>query len=157
MRRKDREVTDIRDIHAIIDASDCCRVAFSEADGPYIVPLNFGFVPGGEQGGVFYFHGAKEGKKAELMAGGARVGFELDTRHELIQGNTACDYAYRFQSVVGKGLASAVDDPAEKRNALICIMRHYSSRNDFAFTDAQVAAVGVFKLIVTEMTGKEHP
>ena len=155
MRRKDREVTDIRDIHAIIEASDCCRVAFSEADGPYIVPLNFGFLP--RQGGVFYFHGAKEGKKAELMAGGARVGFELDTRHALIEGRAACDYAYRFQSVVGKGLASAVDDPAEKQEALLCIMRHYSPRDDFAFTDAQIAAVGVFKLLVTEMTGKEHP
>ena len=42
MRRKDREVTDIKDIKNIIDRCDICRIALNNDGYPYILPLNFG-------------------------------------------------------------------------------------------------------------------
>lgn len=40
------------------------------------MPLNFAFVPGTPD--RFYFHGAQEGRKADLIRTAPRVGFELD-------------------------------------------------------------------------------
>ncbi len=42
MRRRERAVTDWNHVLEIIQSCDCCRMAFSEPDGPYIMPMNFG-------------------------------------------------------------------------------------------------------------------
>lgn len=82
MRRNDREVTDSQKINNIILACDCCRIGFSDGNGVYIVPLNFGYV---ENGGkrTLYFHGAAEGRKINLIKQTGYAGFELDTNHKL--------------------------------------------------------------------------
>ena len=66
MRRKDREITDKDKIKEIISACDCCRLGFNDNGKVYIVPLNFGFI---EKNGeyTFYFHGAKTGRKHDIM------------------------------------------------------------------------------------------
>ena len=78
MRRKDREITDKDKIKEIISACDCCRLGFNDNGKVYIVPLNFGFI---EKNGeyTFYFHGAKTGRKHDIMKVNNCVGFELDT------------------------------------------------------------------------------
>lgn len=65
MRRADRAVTDRERILQVIESCECCRVGFSCPEGAYIVPLNFAFVPGTPD--RFYFHGAQEGRKADLI------------------------------------------------------------------------------------------
>ena len=57
----------------MIESCTCCRVGFSCPEGAYIVPLNFAFVSGSPD--RFYFHGAHEGRKAELIRTAPRVGF----------------------------------------------------------------------------------
>ena len=64
MRRKDREVKDIYGIREIIRECDCCRLAFPHGKSAYIVPLSFGY---NEEENAFYFHGAAEGKKMDLV------------------------------------------------------------------------------------------
>ena len=93
MRRADRAVTDRERILQVIESCTCCRVGFSCPEGAYIVPLNFAFVPGTPD--RFYFHGAHEGRKAELIRTSPRVGFELDCAHALAAGQTGCSYSYR--------------------------------------------------------------
>ena len=73
MRRADRAVTDRERILQVIESCECCRVGFSCPEGAYIVPLNFAFVPGAPD--RFYFHGAQEGRKADLIRTAPRVGF----------------------------------------------------------------------------------
>lgn len=82
MRRKDREITDISKIYNIITKCHCCRVGFNDDGEVYIVPLNFGFVPC-DDGDTFYFHGANEGRKINLIEKNPCVGFELDTNYKL--------------------------------------------------------------------------
>lgn len=62
MRRKDRQVTDWQEICAILDACQVLHLGLQGADGPYVVPLSFGWE---EQAGriVLYFHGASAGKR----------------------------------------------------------------------------------------------
>ena len=66
MRRKEREVIDDVQIDGIIRKCKICRVGFYDNGEVYIVPLNFGFVHSGNKR-IFYFHGAKEGRKFELI------------------------------------------------------------------------------------------
>ncbi len=155
MRRKEREITDLQKIDGIIMACDCCRLGFADENGVYIVPLNFGYEVKGEKRS-FYFHGAKEGRKIDLINRTGRAGFELDTSHEVADGETACNYSFRYQSVIGDGTVSIVTDDTEKRAALQLIMGHYSEKSDWSFPDAAVRAVAVFKLEVRELACKEH-
>ena len=89
MRRAERAVTDREKILQILDACHCCRVGFSDPDGAYIVPLSFAFVPGTPD--RFYFHGAKEGRKAARIAARPKVGFELDCSYCLLYTSDAAD------------------------------------------------------------------
>ena len=59
MRRKDREVTEMEEIQQIFDECKVCRIGIMDENGPYIVPVNYGYVR--EEGKVIlYIHGAKE-------------------------------------------------------------------------------------------------
>ena len=96
MRRRERAVTDWNHVLEIIQSCDCCRVAFSEPDGPYIVPMNFGIESSQEGQMVLYFHGASAGKKGELMQKNPCVGFEMDTGHGLVPGAQACSCSFLY-------------------------------------------------------------
>ena len=154
MRRSDRAVTDRERILQVIESCTCCRVGFSCPEGAYIVPLNFAFVPGSPD--RFYFHGAHEGRKAELIRTAPRVGFELDCAHALAAGQTGCSYSYRYQSVIGTGVICEVQEPEEKKRALSAIMAHYEKSRLFTFTDEQAQRAAVFRLDVAQLTCKEH-
>lgn len=155
MRRKDREVTDNGKINEIISNCHCCRLGFYDDGQVYIVPLNFGYK---EKEGVrtFYFHGAKEGRKIDLISKTQSAGFELDTDYKLHEGETACQYSARFQSIIGTGRVSFIEDMAEKESALQAIMLHNSGRDDWDFSDSMINSICAFKLEVEEISCKEH-
>lgn len=156
MRRADREITDRAEILRVMTECDCCRVGFAAEDGVYIVPMNFGFADEGELGAL-YFHGAKAGRKADLIARMPTVGFEMDCRHSLRSGETACKYSFCYASVIGVGTIAPVMDMAEKKRALGVIMAHCAPGQDWQFTDAQAAAVAVFRLEITSVHAKANP
>ena len=85
MRKKDREITDLNEILAVMDKCSVCRVALFDAEYPYIVPLNFGFQADGGRIAL-YFHCAGAGKKLDLLRRCNKVGFELDIPQRLIVG-----------------------------------------------------------------------
>ena len=155
MRRKDREITDLARVDEIIGSCDCFRLGLTDGKSVYIVPLNFAYTRLNGTA-TFYLHCAREGKKLDLIAANPNVGVELDTNHAVHAGEKGCDYAFRFQSVIGSGVATLLDEPAEKKEALRRIVWHYSGREDWAFTDAEAASVTVVKVTVTEMACKEH-
>lgn len=155
MRRKDREITDSARIDEIIRGCTCCRLGFYEEGGVYILPLSFGY-ENREGQRTFYFHSAREGRKIALIAAGPRVGFELDRGYELVPGETACQYGARFQSVIGTGRVSFIEEEAERQAALQSLMRQCSGREDWPFTDAMLRSVCVYKLEVEQLSCKEH-
>ncbi len=155
MRRKDREITDFKKIMEIIDRCDCCRVGFCDEGQVYIVPLNFGY---SEENGklTFYFHGAKEGRKIDLIGKAPKVGFEMDTHHKLNEGERACDYSYRFQSVIGNGVISMIEDLEEKKQALHLVMKHATGKAPWEYDEAMLQVTAAFKLEVEALSCKEH-
>lgn len=157
MRRKDRQVTDFSKILEIIDRCDCCRLGFydEEAKQVYIVPLNFGYTAEGERV-TFYFHGAKEGRKIELISKAPNVGFEMDTNYKVNEADAACEYSARFQSVIGNGKVSMIEDLAEKKQGLEILMKHVAGRDGWEYPEQMLKNMSVFKLEVEELACKEH-
>ena len=159
MRRKDREVTDPVRIADIISRCTCLRFGFQDEGEVYIVPLNFGYVVK-DDSYVFYFHGAKEGRKTDLIRKNPKVGFEMDADfavYAMKDSDIACSYTARFQSIIGNGTVSMVSDIEEKKQGLSLIMEHNTGKQKWNFDEKMVDAAAVFKLEVTKMSCKEHP
>lgn len=149
MRKSDKEITEESALETIIKNSLVCRLALVDEDRPYIVPLNFGY-----QNNTLYFHCAHEGKKINIIKTNPNVCFEFETNTEIITAEKACDWSMRYQSVIGYGKASLMEDTREKHMALNIIMRHYSGSN-FSFPEAKLQITAVFKVEIEHMTGKQ--
>ncbi len=155
MRRSEREVTDSGRIDEIIMSCPCCRLGFYDEGEVYIVPLNFGYVHK-EGKRIFYFHGANEGRKFRLMEKNPSVGFELDTHYALLEGDTACRYSARYQSVIGTGKVSLLTGTEEKKTALQAIMLHSAGKGEWDFSVQMLQNVCVFQLEAEKLSCKEH-
>ena len=117
MRRIDREIKDEKLIEEFIAKEQIMRIAFYDNGEIYIVPLNYGYTNDSGKY-VFYFHGAKAGRKYDLSRKSPSIGFEIDGNYELLEADIACDFSARFESVIGTGKISIVEDRQEKINGL---------------------------------------
>lgn len=152
MRRKDREVTEIEELLKIIEKCKVCRVAVQDEQGLYIIPLNFGYrYDGGDL--ILYFHSAREGRKVRAFAAGSQAAFEMDCGHQLVKGELACEYGYRYQSVTGAGQIREIQELKEKKMALSQLMKHQAGFGG-EFDERMVKAVAVYELKAEWFTGK---
>ena len=149
MRRKDKEISEISDINAILKKAKVCRLGMVNGDRPYVVPLCFGF-----QGNVLYFHSALNGQKIDCLRNNPNVCFELDLIAEPKESEEPCSWTMKYQSVIGFGKAVFVEDLDEKHKALKIIMAQYSDQQ-FQFSDSKVKATAIIKVDIESMTGKQ--
>ena len=156
MRRKDREVTDSVKIREIIAVCDCCRLGLCDEGRAYVVPLDFGFT---EKDGrySFYFHGAKEGRKMDLIRKTGWAAFEMDAGHKWVVGERAQDATSRFQCVMGGGPVTVLETAEEKRAGLLAILAHTTGRDRWDIDPAALERTQVFRLDAEELTCKVHP
>lgn len=153
MRKKDREIKDAQELKEILQKADACRIAFAVDGIPYIVTMNFGYQ--WEDSLKLYFHCAKEGKKLELMKRNSTVCFEMDTDHELIRSENACDWGMKYRSIVGLGLLESITDEEEKKKGLDSVMEHYGFGGKKEYNEKALGLTEVLQLTVTEFTGKK--
>ena len=152
MRRRDREITDKIAIEEFIAKEQILRIAFYDEGDIYIVPVNYGYLY--DEKYLFYFHGAKAGRKYELAKKNPMVGFEIDGNYMLLEGEAACDFSATFQSLIGTGNLSLVEDYAEKTMGLNAIMKQTTSKAEWDYSDEMLDAVAVFKLVVDKLSCK---
>ena len=149
MRRKEKEITDIRSIEEIINKAKVCRLALTLDDIPYIVPVCFGY-----SAETIYFHSARKGEKINIIKKNNRVCFEFDVDHELVESEEACSWDMKFRSVIGFGKAFFVENIEEKQEALRIIMQNYTDRI-FLFPEKNLNSTLVVKIDIEQMTGKK--
>ena len=153
MRRSDREIIDNSAIEAFIAKEQIIRIAFYDNGDIYVVPVNYGY--SNENGKYsFYFHGASAGRKFELAKASPKVGFEIDGKYELLEAEVACDFSAKFQSVIGTGTLSLVEDKAEKILGLNCLMKQTTNKPKWEYKDEMLIGVAVFRLDVEKMSCK---
>ena len=157
MRRKDREVTDIEQKLGIIRRCKVLRLGMAEQNMPYIVPLNFGF---DYRDGLLtlYVHGAKEGKKVDILNRNKQVCFEMDGEHSLIPGKDAASYSFAYESIIGFGTAEILETDEEKTYGLNALMKQQTGLEaNLTHPPQLLQSVTVVRIRVSSFTGKWHP
>lgn len=135
---------------ALLCRAEVLRLGLVDADGPYVVPVNFGY-----DGERIYVHGPREGRRIAAVAEGARVCFEVD-EGEIVRADRPCGFTSRFRSVIGYGTARLLASAEEKRHGLDAIMRHYGSSGE-GIPDAKLEVTSVMAIVIEGMDGKWHP
>jgi len=154
MRRADREVNDFNEILGIMRGCDSLFLSLMDGEYPYVIPMNFGFEE--ENGKVrIYLHGAKDGKKLELIAKDDHVAFAMSRAHNLIPGNVPCATSFQYESVCGRGKISMVQGE-EACHALSVIVAQYDHEQVHTFDERHVKAVSVMRIDVEQLTGKRR-
>lgn len=151
MRRADREITDFNEILSIINDCKVIHLAMMDDTEPYLLPLNFGY---SFENGTFSFfcHGAREGRKLDILCKNPTVAFEMDCRGTFDEHDIACQCGYYFASVTGVGHVEFLEGE-EKLAALTVLMRHMAGRED-KFTEQQARAVEVFAIRADKLSAK---
>lgn len=149
MRRREKQITDTKQMEQILEQAQVCRLAMVDKGHPYVVPLNFGY-----RDGSLYFHSAPEGRKIDVLRSSPMVCFEVDELVKLNKAAGACDWGVSFKSVIGTGTARLLDSPEEKKAGLDIIMAQYSDRT-FDYPDEMLAKTAVIQVTIHEMTGKQ--
>ena len=156
MRRKDREITDLVKIEEILKKARVLHLGLSDGDMPYVVPLHYGYTLEDSKL-TFYMHGAKEGRKLDLIRANPKAFVEIDADEALVSGgNIACKYGASYASVMGSGTAVVVEDTAEKIKGLQALMRTQTGR-EFDVTEQMAAGVAVIRVDIDALTAKSRP
>ena len=155
MTKRERQITDPKQIEAILDASKVLHLGLAVDNEPYVVPLNYGYTM--EDGKlVIYLHGAQRGKKLDMIRSNPRVFFEMDCDRVPFDGVMPCQYGMVYSSIMGRGLAHIVEDVEEKKKAMTILMKTQTGK-DFTFEDRLVSMVAVIRIVVAEYTAKHRP
>jgi len=149
MRRKDKEITNPNLITEIIKANYICRIALSDKNQPYIIPMNYGY-----KTNSIYLHCAKKGKKIDIINKNSKVCFEITDSIEIVTADKACGYGTRFRSVIGFGKIKQIDDTAEKAEALKIIMNQHTGSTDWNIKESSADKLGILKIKIELVTGK---
>ena len=156
MRRKDRQITEIESIRAILDKAKVLHLAMIDGARPYVVPMNYGYALADGRL-TLYLHSAKEGRKLDVLQQNDRVAFVLETDVSPVSGgDIPCKYGEAYASVMGEGTAVLLDDPVQKIEALQILMKTQTGR-EFAFTPAMAESVAVIRVNVDSFTAKARP
>lgn len=151
MRRSEKEITDRAELRRILRDARICRLAMSDGDRPYLVPLTFAL-----DGDDVILHSARVGRKIDTLRRNPAVCFEVEEGVELVPGRAACEFGMRFRSVIGFGDVEFVEDPAE-RARLLALFGPRHGAPDGAVPDAEARRTCVLRIRVRELTGKRSP
>jgi nitroimidazol reductase NimA-like FMN-containing flavoprotein (pyridoxamine 5'-phosphate oxidase superfamily) len=155
------EITDDKLISEILDNAQFGTLALCVDNKPYSLPINFV-----ELDGEIFFHGAKKGKKIDMMKTNPNVSFSVVEDYSLLpsyfsndQGN-ACPATHLFKSVIIDGKIEFVEEYEKKVNALQELMEKLQSEGGFTHMsdkniyEKAINATQLFKLVPTEKRAK---
>ncbi len=149
MRKKEREILDRTEMETILGKAAVCRIALSDNDSPYIVPVCFG-----RRGDRLYIHCASEGRKLDILRKNSRVCFEVDIECGPVKSQRPCNWGMRYRSVIGFGRGDILDSGPEKKLALDLIMEHYGGQGgDYA--PEVIEKTSIIRITIESMTGKK--
>lgn len=159
MRRQDREITEFADVIKVMRACQVCHVAFSDEDYPYVVPMTFGMEVKENNRVNLYFHGAKEGRKHELIKKNNKVSFVMEDTHGIVTGLQvgACECTMEFECVMGTGTIEYVSEE-EKVAALQTMLQQYNVKEgqNYHFHQEVVPRIHVLRLRVNSLSAKKR-
>lgn len=155
MTKREFEITNQEELKEILDQSLVLHLGMCDGDQPYVLPMNYGYV-WEENQLVIYLHGATNGYKYEVMKKNPKVSFSMECGVTPFEGKTACQYGMAYSCIMGKGIATLVENVEEKEKALTLLMEAQTGKH-FEFNEKLVSVVNVIRLDVKEFSGKKRP
>ena len=152
MRKADREITSLDEIADVFSRSDTIRIGISDDGAPYVVPVSFGYELQNGRIAV-YFHGALEGRKAELLRKHPSVCVEADLCHGFVEnghGGLTCDY----ESVIGYGTAELLEGE-ERQRGLQRLLEHCGAPH-YQCTPEVTAVTATYRIVLDTVCGKRR-
>ena len=155
MRRKDREVTDFSAILGIIDECPIIHLGLADEPYPYVVTVNFAYKVEGQQV-YFYIHGAKAGRKYELMQKNRKCAFFMEVNEGIKTMPEKKDCTTIYRSAAGNAEIDFLegDDAFE---AAEIVMARYPETASTPYNLASVPHTCFARLKVVELNGKANP
>lgn len=144
-------IEDHKEIEEVIRACKTCFLAMSVDDKPYVLPMNFAL-----EGDTIILHSAQSGRMWESLQKNPNVCINWTLGEELAWQDVqvGCSYRVKSKSVIVEGKAEIIDDYDEKYRILGRLMEQYSDR-EFKFSKPAVVNVGIIKVPIDKITGKE--
>jgi nitroimidazol reductase NimA-like FMN-containing flavoprotein (pyridoxamine 5'-phosphate oxidase superfamily) len=153
IRRKEKEITDNREIHEIIKNGKYTSISMSKENEPYIITLSYGY---DQINNALYFHCATEGQKIDFIESNPYVCGTIieDNGYE-----DGCGQAFR--SIVYRGKMNVIRDIEEKKHAFGILMDHLEenpgeTKKKLLKSEDAYIEPAILRLDVTEITCKEE-
>lgn len=152
MRRKDKEMTNVDEIKAILKRVRYVTLAMCANNEPYLVSLSHGY---DDQENRIYFHCAPEGKKIDILKTNNRVWGQALIDRGYVQG--ACDHLYTTVHFMGR--VTFVNDVGEKEHALKTMIRQLDDNPEELIKKQllpqSVQKISIGRIDIEYMSGKK--
>src|SRR5450755_4696450 len=119
VREPQRAVYDRDAVNQILDEAFLCHVGFAVDSQPYVIPTSYG-----RDGGILYIHGSAASRMLRHLGQGLPVCITVTLLDGLVLARSVFNHSMNYRSVVILGIATLVDDPAEKLAALRALSEH---------------------------------
>ena len=152
VREADRAVYDRAAAYKILDEGFICHVGFVADGQPFVIPTGYGRV-----GDNLYIHGSAASRMLRNLEQGVAVCVTVTLLDGLVLARSIFNHSMNYRSVVVLGTAVAVQDPAEKLEALRRLSEHIlpgrwaESRQP---NEKEIKATLVMRLPITEFSAK---
>jgi uncharacterized protein len=148
LRRKKQLLSEAETIDILKTCTSGVLAVTGDDGYPYGVPLSYVYI-----NGKIYFHCALEGHKIDGIRRNEKVSLTVTRADEVVQKT----FTTHYKSVILFGRARILEDEAEKRFGLECLIEKYSP--DFisegrVVIEQDLKIVGVVEVAIEHMTGK---
>ncbi len=153
IRRKDREITDTKEILRILKAGKYAMIAMAMGNDPYVVTLSYGY---DEASHSMYFHCANTGRKMDYINANPRVCATIIEDNGYVE--EKCEH--HFSSLVISGSMHIVKEVEDKEKGLRILLNHLE-QNPQPIYDRNIKGpdsyhkVTILRLQIDSITGKK--
>lgn len=149
MRRSKQVLSEADTVKVLEKGTSGVLAVSGDDDYPYAVPLSYFY-----RDGKIYFHCAKTGHKMDAIARNPKVSFCVIDKDQIV----AEEYTTYFRSAVAFGKARILEEPEEKREALIAMALKYCPGLDAGVAkeaESQFNSVVMVEIEIDHLSGKE--
>ncbi len=147
-------------VKRLISENEYGTLALCVDNKPYSVPINYV-----EYKGEIYFHGAKKGKKIEMIKENAFASFSMVEAYSLLPSYFSTDdgkaspATHLYKSVIIDGEIEFVEDFNEKVRGFTALMQKYQKEGQYLPLSDEIhkkiiKATAMYKLVPTETSAK---
>jgi hypothetical protein len=119
-RRHDRGFYDHATVHAVLDAAAMCHVSYVVDGNPFCTPTLFW-----REGNRLYWHGSNSSRMLRNLSEGEPTCLTVTHLDSLVLARCGFNHSADYRSVMAFGHARIVEDPEEKRRALVMMVDRF--------------------------------